>query len=338
MAEDRNISIKRVIVHILDSSVGVPVISQREHPADTDVEEFLAKHIQKILNDSDLKKGMFIGGSAVKEICEHMVFSPGDFPEDTGNIARSMYDLMLKYPDIPSADLTFVLFDADGVEHLGILKFNYKSSYIHYIGSGSDGTLNTIIKQKTALPGDGQKVDECAVINLRDLEVGILEKKYEINGDKQVYFSNMLLECSCNMSVKEKVRKFKKATESFNEKILQGDIENSGSLRAAISDTIDEKAEIDVVRVAETAFKRNPGLQDMYIDYVEKAGVEGKTIEVDENTSQRVFKRHKIKTDTGIEINLPVEYYKDRGKVEFVTNPDGTISIILKNITSITDC
>ena len=37
-----------------------------------------------------------------------------------------------------------------------------------------------------------------------------------------------------------------------------------------------------------------------------------------------------LETDTGIEIKIPMEEYKDPDKVEFITNPDGTISVLIK--------
>ncbi|WP_405352536.1 hypothetical protein [Ruminococcus sp.] len=43
-------------------------------------------------------------------------------------------------------------------------------------------------------------------------------------------------------------------------------------------------------------------------------------------------KSQKIKTDTGIEITVPVEYFEDDRYIEFINNNDGTISIALKNI------
>lgn len=337
MAEEKDIRIKRTIVHILDSNVGLPVISQREHPADDDVDNFLENHIRKILNDNSLKNGRFFDeGSDIKGICENIIYSPGEYCEDTGRVAKKLYEIMLSNPDIPPADLVCCIFEADGVEHLGILKFNYRNSYIHYVGGSAEGTLNTIIKQKTSLPGDGQKVDECALINLRDFSIKLLEKKYEINGEKQPYFSEIFMKCSCNPSLMEKVKKFKKANDSFSKKILQGDMQNSGNLRAAISESIRENDAIDVDDVAQNAFNRNPDMKETYMDFMEKAGVE-RAIKISGETLEKTFKIHRIKTDTGVEINLPAEYFKDSGKIEFVSNPDGTISIVIKNVSSITD-
>ena len=53
-----------------------------------------------------------------------------------------------------------------------------------------------------------------------------------------------------------------------------------------------------------------------------------------EKTTKK-FEKQYLKTDTGIEINIPMEQYQDINQVEFITNPDGTISVLIKNINKI---
>jgi hypothetical protein len=48
------------------------------------------------------------------------------------------------------------------------------------------------------------------------------------------------------------------------------------------------------------------------------------------------FEKQFLTTDTGIEINIPMEQYKDKTNIEFITNVDGTISVLIKNISHIT--
>jgi len=38
--------------------------------------------------------------------------------------------------------------------------------------------------------------------------------------------------------------------------------------------------------------------------------------------------------DNGIALDVPVEIYRDKDIIEFVNNPDGTISIMIKNISN----
>ena len=46
-------------------------------------------------------------------------------------------------------------------------------------------------------------------------------------------------------------------------------------------------------------------------------------------------RNHKIRTDTGIEISFPAEMLKNSEYVEFVNEPNGLITLSLKNIGSI---
>lgn len=336
MAEGCNVGIERLIVHILDSSVGLPVLSKGEHPEDGDAAEFIGGHIQKIFKDDNLKTADFTDEKgSIRLACEDIISGEYDFTKITSGIAEAMYDIMESNPDIPPADLVCCTFRLDDVPYLGILKLNYRTSYIHNIANGSSGNINSIVKQRTALPGETQRIDECALINLTDLSINLIEKKYEINGEKLFYFSTMVLKCSCQMSDREKVRAFKKATDSFKKKYIGEDFEKSTDMKKAIARSLEEEEAIDVVKVAEDAFRRYPDMRDTYIEHMEKSGLKDMAIVVRPELKEKEFKKQKLKTDTGIELELPIDYYKDRDKIEFISNGDGSISIILKNINSI---
>lgn len=48
------------------------------------------------------------------------------------------------------------------------------------------------------------------------------------------------------------------------------------------------------------------------------------------------FQRQKITTETGIEINVPIDYYGDDSKIQFIPDENGTLSIVIKNVKNIT--
>ena len=52
-----------------------------------------------------------------------------------------------------------------------------------------------------------------------------------------------------------------------------------------------------------------------------------------------MYKRYEkqcLSTDTGVEIKIPMEQYRSGDSIEFITNEDGSISILIKNIGHIT--
>ena len=50
------------------------------------------------------------------------------------------------------------------------------------------------------------------------------------------------------------------------------------------------------------------------------------------DTTVRKYQTQHLLTDTGIELKIPMDQYKDSGRVEFMTEADGSISVLLKQI------
>lgn len=65
---------------------------------------------------------------------------------------------------------------------------------------------------------------------------------------------------------------------------------------------------------------------------MEKYNMVKETIEPQSENTTRKYQSQHLFTDTGIEIKIPMEQYKNPKCVEFITNPDGTVSVLIKNI------
>lgn len=334
-----SLRINKVILHILDKDAQMPILSEKEHPLDkSEIIEFLQKHISKALEDSSLKKACFNEeGSVLKQLCEKINATDTEFVNVSNEVANRLYDIVLSNPEVSSADLICVLFELNEAPYLGILKFNYRTSFIHYVEYDDSTRVNTILKQRTALPNDSSRLDECAFINLDDFSMIVVEKKVEINGEKQYYFSNMFLECRCKISDKEKVRAFNKANQKFNKEYFDSDVAKLGDIKKAVKDSIEESGVIDVEQVAQDVFKGNPEMKNTYVQHIQKAGFDDKKIELKKELGEKAFTKQRIKTDTGIEIKLPIDYCNNKDVLEFINNSDGTISILIKNINKIVD-
>ena len=64
---------------------------------------------------------------------------------------------------------------------------------------------------------------------------------------------------------------------------------------------------------------------------MQNAGIPAE-VKLDRDFAIKKGRNHKIKTDTGIELLFPVDYFENKDFIEFINKPDGTISIELKNI------
>lgn len=335
---ESNIIIKKLIVHVLDGSVGTPVLSDLEYDIDPEIKEYIEKHIFKLFKDIDLKKVYFENNdNEVRQNCLRLKKGESDFVEVSKEIASKIYRLMNQNPDIPSADLIFVLFKLDNVDNIGIFKFNYKESYIHFLQEGQEGRVVNIIKQRTALPAPTQKIDEGIMINMDDFSILLKEKKYEIDGEKQFYLSRKILESTDVLSGKEKIDIINKASKKIVKKYCNDDVTKIAEIRNAIAESVEDGNIINIEEVGDKVFAGNPEMQKIYTEEIEKRGLKEKSVPVSENLEKRVMKKQRLVTSDGIEIKLPASFLSRQDKVEFISNIDGTISIILKNISEIED-
>ena len=329
------IRIKNVIVHILDSTIGMPVLSDTELEYGSEVAEFLKEHIARISSGDDAKECRFY-----KEESEvyHLLnaYADEDFVSVSKDIATQLYEIMNSNIDIPAADLMVVRFKEGEDEYLALLKMNYKSLYTHRTMATEDGegNSNEIIRHKSILPSETQRLTEAAIIRLQDLALWVIEKKYEVNGEKTNYFSFLFLKCSSHLSHKSKLSIVSRAVESVQKEGYDETERFEKQMRAKsiIQEEIEEKGGFVVEELAERIFEEQPELKVAFQDKMEKYDMVKEEIQPQSENTVRKYQSQHLYTDTGIEIKIPMEQYKNPRSVEFITNPDGTISVLIKNI------
>lgn len=330
-----DIRIKNVIVHILDSAIGMPVLSDTELEYGSEIAEFLKEHIAKISSGDDAKECRFY-----KEESEvfHMLeeYADENFVEISKDIASLLYEIMNSNIDIPAADLMVVRFKESDDEYLALLKMNYKSLYTHRTMTLEDGegNSNEIIRHKSILPSESQRLTEAAIIRLEDLSLQVIEKKYEVNGEKTNYFSFLFLKCSSHLSHKSKLSIVSRAVESVQKEGFDESERFEKQMRAKsiIQEEIEEKGGFVVEELAEKIFEEQPELKVAFQDKMEKYDMVKEEIQPRSENTVRKYQSQHLYTDTGIEIKIPMDQYKNPRSVEFITNPDGTVSVLIKNI------
>lgn len=330
------INIEKSILHIIDPSVGLPVLSGEEHPQDGEIIEFIEKHIDNIFRDINIKQSFFEGEyNEVRNLCNQIANNNDLFIEKTQEFAKEMYKILSANVDIPPCDLICSIFEGDDKKYLGFFIFNYKTSYIHYVEELEEGRRNSVVKQSTTLPNINQKIDQFILIDLEDFSILLKEKKYEINGEKDFYLSKYLLKSVDQLSNKDKVDIVNKVTKKIVKDYYDNDVSKLAQIKSTMRDEIEEGGSIDVENIKTKVFKNNIDVQEKYDEEIEKKGLVDKNIEVNENLSKKISKTQKLVMDNGIEIKIPVEYLNGDEKVEFLNNSDGTISVLLKEIRNI---
>lgn len=327
------IRIEKVIIHILDATVGMPVLSDTEIDFGSDFSDFLKEHIAKLVSGDDVKTCQFYEKES--EICQMLKeYKDAEFISCSKKIAEDLYHIMNSNVDIPSADLAVVRFKDQDDEYMGILKINLRSNYTHRTSTVEDGNANEIVKFKAVFPTESQRLTEAAVIRLRDLQIKLVEKKYEINGAKENYFSYLYLKCNSNLSPKKKLDIVTKAIENVQKNNLDENTVCEAQMRAKsiIQEEIEKNGGFVVEDLADKIFEEQPELRTEFQDKMEHFDMVKQEVVPQNDATIRKYQRQCLYTDTGIEIKIPMEQYKDVNSVEFITNDDGTVSVLIKNI------
>lgn len=335
-----DIVIRNAIVHILDSTVGMPVLSDKELDFGSDFSDFLKEHIYKVLVSDEKKSCEFIKEeSQVYSLIEETNNGGLDFVAFSKKISEKLYGIMNSNIDIPCADLLVVCFEINQIMHLALLKMNYKESYMHTTLSDEEGNSNSITKYRSILPGEGQKLLEAAIINLTDYRLKIIEKKYDINGKKENYFSKLFLNCTSNLSQKTKLSIVEKAIENVQKEFFEESEQLKEKMKAksVIHEEITAQGSISIPEVCDKIFEDKTELKEKFKEKIEKYNIKEEEEIIPQNeATTRKFEKQFLKTDTGIEIKIPMEQYNTTDSIEFITNGDGTISVLIKNIGHIT--
>lgn len=332
------ITIKRAILHILDNNASIPVISNRELELENSkISDFFKKHIEKLYNDAATKNGTFSNNKDNQVLNQVMILAENEdgFIEASIAISNELFKLMTKHIDIPPADLVFCIADVENRRYLAILKMNYRECYTHYVENDGDGLINQLIMHKTILPSESHRLEEGALIYLDDYTIRLLEAPCEIDGEKRLYFSELFLECKTDISKKDTLKIINKVAQDISEKYYDGSFTKVTEVKSAIYEISGEDGNLEIDRLAQKVFRNSKEIQDEYKEGVFKSGIP-ETVTLDAIYVEKKVMTQKIKTDTGIEINFPSTMYNDKDMMEFINNPDGTISILIKNINKIT--
>lgn len=306
-------------------------------------ERFLEEELQEnedgenvVLSDELGESAEFLpeDGKTVYQLVRE--FSEATLVEDSKRLAQALYRIMNSNVTIPSADFAVVTFQVHSVQYLGLLKMNYKESYVHMTQTEEAGNVNQIIRYKSMLPSATTKLSEAVIIDLSDYSVQIVEKKYEVNGTKINYLSELYLHCHAAMSSKTKLDIVTRAVDQVNKKHYAQEPVRQLEAKRIIREEIEDTGTVSVERVSEKLYGKTPEIKEEFDRKMEKYHMENAEVTPQSERTTKKFEKQYLKTDTGIEINIPMEQYQDVDQVEFITNPDGTISVLIKNINKIT--
>ena len=334
--EKEDIRIVNTIIHILNSNIEMPVLSDAVLDHGSALEDFLRTHIKRIITGDDIKSCSFIKEeSKVYKLLKD--WDEEDFVVISQEIGKILYAIMNENIEIPPADLMVVTYTIEQHPYMALLKMNYKTAYTHMTNESSQGNNNDIINQKAILPGETHKITEAAIINMKDFTISLIEKKYNVNGIKTNYFSSLFLKCEGTISAKKKLEIISRMVENVQNKYYNESeqFEVRMETKNIINQELEEKGSLEILPVIDKIFKEKQDLKEEVQEKIEKCNITKEPVILQNPITTKKFGKQHLITDTGIEIKIPMEEYNNKNAVEFITNEDGTITIRIKNISHI---
>ena len=325
------IIIHQAILHVLDTTLDAPVLSGNSMELTAEKTAYLQNHIEKLLASDEIRQCRPLPDSAFKNELEHNQ----DFIDLSCRIAGVLFDYMHAHTTIPGADLAVVDFTRDGAPWLGILKLNYKNGYTHYTETVEGAPVNSIIQQRACLPTQSGKVEEGALVDLRDYSMRLLEKKYDIDGHKEFYLSTVVFQYTQAEPEKKKLQAIQEAAAQAVKDTYEDEPHADAQVAMMIAtQAADNDNQVSVEQVRRQLAEEYPLAAVPFDDYVEKSDVIEHAEQPVTVTPARIrrMESRSIHTASGIEVKIPTEVLSSDSEVEFLHDPDGGVSLLIKNV------
>lgn len=325
------IIIKNAILHILDFTNNMSVYSDRELNVQNSIETFLLKHLEKSFYNQNLKCGMFYEDSNFKIQLDSYKKNEINFISFSRHIGEKFYRSISQSEQLSSCDILICNVIIDDEIFIVLFKCNNRMGFIHQVQQTEDGIKNDIINHYAIMPNLTQKIDEYAFINLTSNEIKFVDKKATINGETHFIIPEFILECAFTASANETLKVVNTITKKIAEAHGQGGMEVITRLKSVIVEDVQKQEYLEPINIGKKVFALSPTMQKDFLEEILSCEL-AETVKINPEVTLKKVQHHKIKTDTGIEIIIPLDYFKNSDFVEFINNPDGTISINLKNI------
>ena len=325
------IIIHQAILHVLDTTLDAPVLSGGGMELTAEKTAYLQNHIEKLLASDEIRQCRPLPDSAFRNELEHNQ----DFIDLSCRIAGVLFDYMHAHTTIPGADLAVVDFTRDGAPWLGILKLNYKNGYTHYTETVEGAPVNSIIQQRACLPTQSGKVEEGALVNLTDYSMRLLEKKYDIDGHKEFYLSSVVFQYTQAEPEKKKLQAIQEAAAQAVKDAYEDEPHADAQVAMLIANqAADNDNQVSVEQVRQQLVEEYPLAAVPFDDYVEKSEVLEEAAAPVTVTPARIrrMESRSIRTANGIEVKIPTELLNSDSELEFLHDPDGSVSLLIKNV------
>ena len=317
--------IKRIVIHQFTPNDTELILSDQLLTITPRIDEYFRKKLSKVFSD-EAKRGTF------SEDNVFLSYLSDDFMESSVKIAQLWKEEFVISDNQKTNDLVFIQFDKDVVEHFAFLRVALRENFTH-ISSDSESPIKVT---QNNFPSAAQTPDEALVINRSNHNYYLIEKRIKHNGSFANYFSENLLQVQPEQSVKKSIKMVEQTAQKIAENFQQDDFAFQSKMKAAIYKNLEEEQELSPEKLADQLFDNNLTARLTFVDELKESIPEPIQVsDIDHSRQTKKLENQKLSLSNGIQLIVPNNVYEDAESVEFIQNPNGTYSILIKNIEDI---
>ena len=330
------ILIEQAILHLFDITASQAILSDEPLELSNELHSFLEKYIEKCLQKASGKWGSFLQTSEFKQYIEKFQ-SDHDFIAFSKEAANIWFNVLREANGVSASDLLVCDVQKDDVRYLALLRIKNQQAFVHRILQNEMKIRNEILTQNSVLPvPSAGGAEEFVLVRIDDEALIVSQKKYEIDGNSIFALSEAVLECSLKPSQQETIKAIQTTAEKVAKDFGSDPVQVAAIAKKAIADEVSEEDELDPIRTGRAIFSNQPAMQDAFQQKIATAGfARNEPVSVNRESVLKKIMNHKLKTDTGIELTVPAEYFDNTEFIEFNHAEDGSLYITLKHIGSI---
>ena len=323
--------INRAILHVYDFISGNVAPSENVlNLEDKWIQGYLNSLVRRCHYDSRIQEGSFHSDSKYLSLYESFEAGESSFVEYTKKTGDSVGEY-LKSTDLQSYDILFVDYRVNETPYMGMYLLENQKAYTHFCGADSAGNINNTIQYHSCiLPSGSKKIASFALMNTISHGISFADETKWTLGDVQV-MKDLILACDSKRSHKEVMLDVQEVVSEVAEKCDENPTILLSKYKSYVQNALQETDSISTQDLAVNVFNDSEAMQDTFISTSLEHELP-QQLPITQSNVRSSMKNQKIRTDTGIELTFPTEYFENPELIEFINHPDGTISIEIKKI------
>lgn len=341
------IAIQDAVLHVFDFASGANYFSKETLDVDDKAtKSYLTRRLKSIMDNPESRHGTFSETSDFAGGLGEYLRGQVDFVAFSQQIAQWFWEQLRKTEDLAPVDLLILdavdtAKEADGEEEISrsgnllgryfaIMLLPRRQTFCHVVESRS----NEIMRQDVNLPNPTAKISTYVLIHAADMSIDFHDKERSLGEATINLIDGMFLQCTSEASTREVVGEtLEMVSELCDDFGLQAAVElpkTKAALarHAEISDSVAPLAAVTQV------FEERPEVVKKFEERAADAALPEES-PIKPSAAKRLTNKHRIVTDTGIEISYPSVMTERAGYIEFVPQDDGSTMIVIKGVGSI---